>query len=57
MFDKSLNTNVLMSNEIYIYRNIDGKVFLGKLTTENGRRLAEKISKSFLENTSYKFKK
>ncbi|MGL4656038.1 MAG: hypothetical protein ACRCWM_09175 [Sarcina sp.] len=52
-----LNTNILMSNELYIYRNLKDVVFPSKLSVEEGRAVSEKISEILLKNEFYKFKK
>ncbi|MGL4452370.1 MAG: hypothetical protein ACRCTZ_14450 [Sarcina sp.] len=53
----SLNTNILMSNEIYIYRNLKNVVFPSKLSIGEGRDLCDKISECILKIETYKFKK
>ena len=52
-----LNTSILMSSELYIYRNLKNVIFPSKLSVEEGRVLSEKICDIILKNKNYKFKK
>ena len=49
--------NIIVSSEIIISRNIDSIVFPFKLGINQGRELSENISKTFMKNEKYKFKK
>ncbi|MGL4763127.1 MAG: hypothetical protein ACRC6T_06100 [Sarcina sp.] len=57
LFDKTFDTDVLVSNEIYWYRNIKGVLFSNKLSVEEGRLIGEKIANFFMKYEDYKFKK
>ena len=57
IISENLNTKILMSNEVYIYRNLKDVVFPSKLSVEEGREISEKISTAILKNKTYKFKK
>ena len=57
IISESLNTNILMSSELYIYRNLKDIVFPNKLSTDDGRAFSEKICDIILKNKNYKFKK
>lgn len=54
---ESLNTNILTSSELYIYRNLKDVVFPNKLSVDEGREFSEKICNIILKNKNYKFKK
>ena len=57
IISESLNTNILMSSELYIYINLKDIVFPNKLSIEEGREFSEKICDIILKNKNYKFKK
>ena len=57
IISENLNTKILMSNEVYIYRNLKDIAFPSKLSVEEGREISEKISTAILKNKTYKFKK
>lgn len=57
MNDNSDTISAIICYAVIVYRNIKDIPFPSKLRTEDGRKLAEKISESFLKNTKYKFKK
>lgn len=52
----SNGVDILVSSELRVYRNIQNIQFPSKLRNEEGKELAEKISKIFLKNSKYKFK-
>ena len=54
---KMQKNSIIVSSEIIISRNIDSKVFPFKLGINQGRELSENISKIFMKNEKYKFKK
>ncbi|WP_066871128.1 hypothetical protein [Clostridium mediterraneense] len=49
--------NIIVGSEIIISRNLDSIVFPFKLGINQGRELSENISKTFMKNEKYKFKK
>lgn len=57
IISKELNTNILMSNELYVYRNIKGSLYPGKISIDEGRQLCDRLSEIILKNKIYKFKK